>query len=32
VTNDIYDSAWLYFTPQLEVFTIGEKEIGMKIK
>lgn len=25
VTNDIYDSAWLYFTPQLEVFTIGEK-------
>lgn len=25
VPNDIYDSAWLYFTPQLEVFTIGEK-------
>jgi len=25
VTNDIYDSAWLYFTPQLEVYTIGEK-------
>lgn len=25
VTNDIYDSAWLYFTPQLEVYTMGEK-------
>ena len=25
VPNDIYDSAWLYFTPQLEVTTIGEK-------
>ncbi len=25
VPNDIYDSAWLYFTPQLEVFTMGEK-------
>jgi len=25
VANDIYDSAWLYFTPQLEVYTIGEK-------
>lgn len=25
VPNDIYDSAWLYFTPQLEVYTIGEK-------
>lgn len=25
VPNDIYDSAWLYLTPQLEVFTIGEK-------
>ena len=25
VENDIYDSAWLYLTPQLEVFTIGEK-------
>lgn len=25
VTNDIYDSAWLYFTPQVEMYTIGEK-------
>lgn len=25
VPNDIYDSAWLYFTPQLEVYTMGEK-------
>ena len=25
VTNDIFDSAWLYFTPQLEVYTMGEK-------
>lgn len=25
VPNDIFDSAWLYFTPQLEVYTIGEK-------
>lgn len=25
VPNDIYDSAWLYLTPQLEVFTMGEK-------
>lgn len=25
VTNDVYDSAWLYFTPQLEVYTLGEK-------
>jgi hypothetical protein len=25
VPNDIYDSAWLYFTPQLEVFTLGER-------
>lgn len=24
VSNDIYDSAWLYLTPQLEVFTMGE--------
>ena len=25
VTNDIYDSAWLYFTPQLEVSTLSEQ-------
>jgi len=25
VTNDIYDSAWLYFTPQLEFSMEGEK-------
>lgn len=25
VPNDIYDSAWLYLTPQLEVYTIGER-------
>lgn len=25
VPNDIYDSAWLYLTPQLEVSTIGER-------
>ena len=25
VPNDIYDSAWLYFTPQLELYTIGER-------
>lgn len=25
VPNDIYDSAWLYFTPQLEFYTIGER-------
>ncbi|MCG2793807.1 MAG: PorT family protein [Weeksellaceae bacterium] len=25
VPNDIYDSAWLYFTPQLEVSTMSEK-------
>ncbi len=25
VPNDIYDSAWLYLTPQLELYTIGEK-------
>lgn len=25
VPNDIYDSAWLYFTPQLEIYTMGEK-------
>ena len=25
VSNDIYDSAWLYLTPQLEFSTIGEK-------
>ena len=25
VPNDIYDSAWLYFTPQLEFFTMGER-------
>ena len=25
VPNDMYDSAWLYFTPQLEVYTMGEK-------
>ncbi len=24
VPNDIYDSAWLYFTPQLEFTTLGE--------
>jgi len=24
VRNDIYDSAWLYFTPQLEVYSVGE--------
>ncbi|WP_312765422.1 porin family protein [Epilithonimonas sp.] len=25
VPNDIYDSAWLYLTPQLELYAIGEK-------
>ena len=25
VPNDIYDSAWLYVTPQLELYTIGER-------
>jgi hypothetical protein len=25
VPNDIYDSAWLYFTPQLEFYTLGER-------
>lgn len=24
VPNDIYDSAWLYFTPQVEMFSMGE--------
>lgn len=24
VPNDIYDSAWLYFTPQLEIYNVGE--------
>ena len=25
VENDIYNSAWLYFTPQLEFYSIGER-------
>lgn len=25
VPNDVYDSAWLYVTPQLELYTIGER-------
>ncbi|PZU84825.1 MAG: hypothetical protein DI529_10710 [Chryseobacterium sp.] len=25
VPNDIFDSAWLYFTPQLELYTVGER-------
>lgn len=25
VPNDIYDSAWLYLTPQLEIYTMGER-------
>jgi hypothetical protein len=32
VTNDIYDSAWLYFTPQLEVIPSEKKATGTKIK
>ncbi len=24
VPNDIYDSAWLYFSPQLEIYNVGE--------